>query len=68
MLTRSAQVYHLLGCVAPQAEEKPHLQDAIEGIAILAGQVSEIAEALFDELTKPTARNMAEVAHLIANR
>lgn len=67
MLVRSAQVHRLLECVAPQAEDNPHLQDAIEGVVVLAGQVSEMAEALLDEVTKPTAHELAGVMRVMAN-
>jgi hypothetical protein len=67
---RSLQVYRLLEYIAPYALEadEPELQDAIEGVAVLAGQLSEMAEALENEVCRPPARMVAEVAQLMADR
>ncbi|MGK2926486.1 MAG: hypothetical protein ACSLE2_12795 [Lysobacterales bacterium] len=69
ILARARQVHRLLECVVPQAEGDPHLQDGIEGVAVLAGQLSEMADSLYSEVSKPTAHELAAVReHLFANR
>jgi molybdopterin-guanine dinucleotide biosynthesis protein A len=62
LLARSTQVHHLLEMIAEQSA--PDVQDAIEGVAVLAGQLSEMAESLYSEVSKPTERELAEVRQL----